>query len=126
MTLAELAAQDYRELARHAGRLVRLRPGEILFRQGDEGRDMFVLLDGQVDIVALEQVIETVKPGDALGILSVLDGQRRSATATALTDCELAVLDARVFRFLVESTPGFVWFVMGELAQRLRATNAAL
>jgi CRP-like cAMP-binding protein len=56
----------------------------------------------------------------------MLDGQPRSATATAATECEIAALDARTFRFLVESTPGFVWFVMGELAQRLRATNAAL
>jgi CRP/FNR family transcriptional regulator, cyclic AMP receptor protein len=65
-------------------------------------------------------------PSDALGIVSVIDRQARSATATATEPSEVAGLDARKFRFLVETTPGFVWFVMGELAQRLRATNAAL
>jgi CRP-like cAMP-binding protein len=126
MTLAELAARDYRDMARHAGRLLRLRPDEILFREGEDARDAYVLLVGQIQIASHGHAIETVQEGDGLGILSMLDGQPRSATATAATECEIAALDARTFRFLVESTPGFVWFVMGELAQRLRATNAAL
>ena len=114
------------EVARHAGRPLHLRPGEVLFREGEEARDVFILLSGEVEIAAHGHVIETVRPGDGLGILSMIDGQPRSATATASSNCDIAALDARVFRFLVESTPGFVWFVMGELAQRLRATNAAL
>jgi CRP-like cAMP-binding protein len=126
MTLAELAARDYRDMARHAGRLLRLRPGEILFREGEDARDAYVVLVGQVQITSHGHAIETVQEGDGLGILSMLDGRPRSATATAAAECEIAAFDARTFRFLVESTPGFVWFVMGELAQRLRATNAAL
>jgi CRP-like cAMP-binding protein len=126
MTLAELAARENRDMARHAGHLLRLRPGEILFREGEDARDAYVLLVGQVEIASHGDAIETLEEGDGLGILSMLDGRPRSATATAATECEIAALDARTFRFLVESTPGFVWFVMGELGQRLRATNAAL
>jgi CRP-like cAMP-binding protein len=126
MTLAELATRDYREVARHAGRLLRLRPGDVLFREGDEAREMFVLLSGEIGIATHSHAIETVQAGDGLGILSMLDGRPRSATATATADCEVSALDARTFRFLVVSTPGLDWFVLGELAQRLRATNAAL
>jgi CRP-like cAMP-binding protein len=126
MTITELAAQDYREVARHAGRVVALGPGEALFREGEPAREVFVLLSGAITVAARGRSIETVQPGDGLGIVSVLDGQPRTATATADLASEVAVIDAKTFRFLVESTPGFVWFVMGELAQRLRATNAAL
>lgn len=126
MSLMEIASRDYRDIARHAGRVLRLRAGEVLFREGDEAREMYVLLSGAMDIAVHGRAIETVQPGDGLGILSLLDGQPRSATATAAEACEVAALDERVFRFVVESTPGFAWFVLGEMAQRLRATNAAV
>jgi CRP-like cAMP-binding protein len=124
--IVEMSQKDYREIARQAGRLVRLRPGQVLFREGDHARDVFVLLSGSVEVASHGKVIETVMPGDGLGLLSLIDGLPRSATATALEECEIAALDERSFRFVVESTPGFVWFVLGEMAQRLRATNAAL
>lgn len=126
MSLARLAQHDYSEIARHAGRVMRLSDDEALFREGEAARDMYVLLSGSVEITAQGRVIEVVQPGDGLGILSLLDGRPRSATATARGACEVAALDERTFRFVVESTPGFVWFVLGEMAQRLRATNAAL
>lgn len=124
--ISTLAQQDYREIARLAGRVMQLRPGEVLFREGDAARDAFVLLSGSIEVSVRGRAIETVQPGDGLGILSLLDGQPRSATSTAAEACQVAALDERSFRFVVESTPGFVWFVMGEMAQRLRATNAAL
>ena len=117
---------SHRDIARHAGRVLRLRTGDVLFREGDEAREMYVLLSGTMDIAVHGRVIETVQPGDGLGILSLLDGQPRSATATATGTCEVTALDERVFRFVVESTPGFAWFVLGEMAQRLRSTNAAV
>lgn len=126
MSLSEVVTRDYRDIARHAGRVIKLRPDEILFREGDSARDMFVLISGQIAITSHGQQIETVQPGDGLGIVSLLDGKTRSTTATAVEDCEVAALDERIFRFVVENTPGFVWFVLGEMAQRLRATNAAL
>lgn len=124
MSLMEIASRDYHDIARHAGRVLRLRAGEVLFREGDEAREMHVLLSGAMDIAVHGRAIETVQPGDGRGILSLLDGQPRSATAAEA--CEVAALEERVFRFVVESTPGFAWFVLGEMAQRLRATNAAV
>ncbi len=125
-SLAEVSQRDYRDIARHAGRSFTLADGECLFREGEPARDMYVLLSGSIEIAAQGRLIEAVQPGDGLGILSLLDGRPRSATATARGRCEVAALDERTFRFAVENTPGFVWFVLGELGQRLRATNAAL
>lgn len=126
VSISEFTSADFRDVARHAGSVRRLADGDILFREGDPADAMFILLSGAVEVVARGHSIETVQPGDGLGILSLLDGRPRSATAYAVEASEVAVLDARTFRFLVENTPGFVWFVMGEMAQRLRATHQAL
>jgi CRP-like cAMP-binding protein len=126
ISIADLALRDYRAVARHAGQVRRLAAGETLFREGEAADEMHVLLSGAIAVSARGTVIETVMPGDGLGILSLIDGRPRSATAVAVEASEVAALDPRKFRFLVESAPGFVWFVMGEMAQRLRATNAQL
>ena len=55
-----------------------------------------------------------------------LRGNPRTITARAMEPCELALLDMKKFRFMVEETTNFVWFVLNELASRLRATNALL
>jgi CRP-like cAMP-binding protein len=56
----------------------------------------------------------------------LLDGQPRTITARATETSELALMDQKKFRYMVEEVPNFVWYVMTELAGRLRATNAAL
>jgi CRP-like cAMP-binding protein len=71
-------------------------------------------------------VIEPVGPGDALGIVGMLDSKPRTATALVTSDAELALIDRKNFRYMVEAVPHFVWYVMAELVGRLRATNAAL
>jgi CRP-like cAMP-binding protein len=117
---------DFREVARHAGTVLSYRPGDTIFREGEPATAMFVLLSGQVSISAHGHDIEVIGPGQALGILSLLDGAPRSSTATASEPSQAAMLEPRRFRFMVEEQPHFVWYVMGELAHRLRMTNAAL
>ena len=102
------------------------RDGDIVFREGDQPRYMYVVLKGAVQITSHGKPIERVEEGNALGVLSLLDGNPRTATASALEDTELAILDPKTFRYMVEEVPNFVWYVMGELAHRLRTTNAAL
>jgi CRP/FNR family transcriptional regulator, cyclic AMP receptor protein len=126
MVAAHLEDFDVRPLARSAGSCVRYRAGDVVFRRGDPGDAMYVVLSGSVEVTSQGRSIEVIGTGDGLGILSLIDGKARSAAAIAHTDAELALIDARRFRYLVEEVPNFVWYVMDELAQRLRATNAAL
>jgi CRP-like cAMP-binding protein len=51
---------------------------------------------------------------------------RRANSARAITDCELALLDERTFRVMIDETQGFVWYEINEFAARLRATRALL
>jgi CRP/FNR family cyclic AMP-dependent transcriptional regulator len=100
--------------------------GNVIFREGDPADCMYVVLSGTVVIGSHEKNIEVITPGMALEFLGVIDAQPRTTTARADGRCELALLDRRRFRYMVEEVPNFVWFVMGELAHRLRATIAAL
>jgi CRP-like cAMP-binding protein len=56
----------------------------------------------------------------------MIDKKLRLNTARAKEDCELALLDERTFRVMIEETPGFVWYVINEFVSRLRATHALL
>jgi len=117
---------DIRVVARSAGTVMPYAAGDVVFCEGDPPRFMYVVLSGSVEIAHGGRVIETIGAGKALGILSLLDEQPRSITATAREPGEIAVIEARRFCFLVEEVPGFAWYVMAELARRLRSTNAAL
>jgi CRP-like cAMP-binding protein len=117
---------DFREFARALGTVVRFGPGDIVFRESDPPSCMDIVLTGRVEITAQDKVIETISESRALGILSLLDGQPRTITARVTEPSELALMDQKRFRYMVEEVPNFVWYVMTELAGRLRATNAAL
>lgn len=126
MPITDVADLDMREVACSLGTVITCRAGDSIFREGDPAREMYVVLRGLVDITSRGRTIETIEPGDALGIVSLIDGLTRTADAVAVTDCELAMLDKHGFRQALEDVPEFVRYVMEGLAQRLRATNAAL
>lgn len=126
MTQISAGTLDVSGIARSMGTRVVYRAGDVIFRSGDPGKHMYVLLTGTVEVGRNGTVIEVIQPGDGLGILALLDGKARSVDAIAETDAELALIDARTFRYMVEEVPNFCWYVMDEMAQGLRATNAAL
>lgn len=125
-TLGVGEQSDFRPLARALGAVMDCPADEIIFREGDPPRCMVVVLKGRIEVSSKRKVIETIGEGQALGILSLLDGNPRTITARAIERSELALLDVKKFRFMVEETPNFVWFVLNELASRLRATNALI
>lgn len=75
-------------------RLRSLQPGEVLVRQGDHGDELFLLLDGLLDVDVDGVAIGQVGPGAVLGERSVLEGGVRTSTLVAVTACRLAVADA--------------------------------
>jgi CRP-like cAMP-binding protein len=102
---------------------------EVIFEEGSTGRELFVVLEGKVDIVkttgASETTIVSLGKGEFFGEMAVIDGSARSATAIA------AVAGTRVMRinharfvYLVSQQPAFALMVMDALSKRLRASNA--
>jgi CRP/FNR family transcriptional regulator, cyclic AMP receptor protein len=117
---------DFRDMARALGAVVNYQAGATVFREGDAPSHMYMLLSGIVETSRHGKVIEQITPGNALGIVALLDDEPRTITALALQNCELAIIDRKRFRYMVEAVPNFVWYVMSELVGRLKATNAAL
>jgi CRP/FNR family transcriptional regulator, cyclic AMP receptor protein len=74
--------------------------GTTIFEKGDRGEDMYyVVKEGEVDIVINDFHFETVSPDGFFGELSLIDQEKRIASAIARTDCTLQVIDKRHFLF---------------------------
>ena len=112
------------ELFRQETNTLQLSPGDFLFREGEKGDKMYVLLEGEIDIFLGDFVLETARPGTLIGEMALIDDSPRTATAMAKTPCRLAEIDRRRFHFLVQQTPHFATHVMKTLADRLRHMNA--
>lgn len=100
-------------------------PGDAIFRAGDPGTEMFIVQEGEVDIVLKGMVVETVGTEHFFGELALIDEAPRSADAVARTACKLLPLNQREFTFLVDEIPFFAIRVMKVLADRLRRADAA-
>lgn len=111
------------ELFRHDSDGLELAEGEILFREGDRGDCMYVLLEGSADVRVGETLVESATPGALLGEMALVDSSPRTATVVATEACRLAKIDQRRFHFLVQQTPYFATHVMKVLTERLRRMN---
>jgi len=112
------------ELFRKESDTLQLAPGDFLFHEGDNGDKMYVLLEGEMEILLGDLVLETARPGALIGEMALIDESPRTANAVAKTACRLAQIDRRRFHFLVQQTPHFATHVMKTLADRLRHMNA--
>lgn len=104
--------------------VVTFEPGDVIFKEGDDGDIMYGIQDGEIDILCDDKVLETVGPGSVIGEMALVGDRTRSATAIAKTSCRLVEVDERRFKFLVHETPTFALNVMGIMADRLRNMNA--
>ena len=100
--------------------------GETIFSAYDMGAEMYVVLDGEVDLTIGDRVVETLGPGAPFGEMALIDQAPRTATATAKTEVQLAVLPEKRFLFLVQQHPEFALQIMKVMADRLRKMNARL
>jgi len=97
--------------------------GEYIFRKGDAGTAMYMVIEGEVDLLVGRVMVETARPGAFLGEMALILPARRSASARARTDCRVFPIDAARFQTLVRETPSFALDVMKALALRLRRTT---
>jgi len=103
--------------------------GDIVFEEGSTGRELFVVLDGRIDIVKLDgatkTTIVTLGKGEFFGEMAVIDGSARSATAiSAAPNTRVMRINHARFVYLVSQQPAFALMVMDALSKRLRASNA--
>jgi len=117
---------DMRQFARSAGATLSFPRGAIVFNRGDPGNCMYIVQSGVIEMVIGGKIIEVVGPNEAIGFMSMIDGAARSSTARVQDTCELSVIDARTFRFMVDEVPNFALYIMGVLARRIRGMGQAM
>lgn len=101
-------------------------PGDIIFRQGDQADNMYVVQDGEVEILVNDRVVETAREGHLFGEMALIDKKERSATVRAKTECRVVPIDKKRFTYLVQETPFFALHVMKIMANRIRNMDSLL
>jgi len=102
---------------------------DVIFEEGSTGRELFVVLDGEVEIAKMNGASKTsiikLGKGEFFGEMAVIDGSARSATAIASApNTKVMRINHARFVYLVSQQPAFALMVMDALSKRLRASNA--
>ncbi|MEI7705893.1 MAG: Crp/Fnr family transcriptional regulator [Deltaproteobacteria bacterium] len=101
--------------------------GTVLFREGDPGREMYVIHRGKVEISRsagrVEKVLSTLGQGEFFGEMAILNDAPRSATATCVEDCSLLIVDARTFEAMVRANSEIALRMFQRMAARLAEAN---
>jgi CRP/FNR family transcriptional regulator, cyclic AMP receptor protein len=96
--------------------------GRPLIRQGDRGREFFVLLEGEAAVSRDGETMATMRSGDFFGEIALVSDAPRTATVISTTPVRVLVVTDRAFRSLLEHSPGIQLKVLRALAERLAPT----
>jgi GNAT superfamily N-acetyltransferase len=115
---ADLSPEQIHRLARVCG-FASFEAGEVMFREADIRPAMYLLLDGEVAISIAGRVVGLVRGGECVGEISLLTAGPHSATATARTRVEAAVLTRDDLTHLVDARPDIGLYIYRNLAAGL-------
>jgi CRP/FNR family transcriptional regulator, cyclic AMP receptor protein len=96
-----------------------LREGKVFTREGEPGREFFVLIEGSADVVRKGKKVNVLNPGDFFGEIALVSDRPRSATVTAATPTRVLVVTARDFRRVMLEVPSIQLKVLQALVERL-------
>jgi CRP-like cAMP-binding protein len=121
-SLAIFAAFDDADLAALSARLteVDVPPGTVLLKEGEPGREAFIVASGRAELRIAGQVVGYVGGGDLVGEMALLDARPRSASVVAATHMRLLVMDPSEFASLLEDPRSARW-IAANLSNRVRA-----
>jgi CRP/FNR family cyclic AMP-dependent transcriptional regulator len=120
-----LSQRHLNAVAKHAD-AVQLRKGSVLAKQGAQGLEAIIIVDGRARVERHGKAIAELGAGHFVGEMSVIDGKPRSATVVAETPMNLLVLHRRDFVYLLENVPGLQRKVLEALCERVRLADQAL
>jgi CRP/FNR family cyclic AMP-dependent transcriptional regulator len=110
-------------------------PGETLFREGDSAHDMFVVLEGEIEVLKRSHMhhdhrVALLGPKDSCGEMSLIDVQPRSATARSVAPTRLLRLTSedfdRLYRYDLKSYALVILNIARDLSRRLRVADGIL
>jgi len=115
------AGLSKRELAQVAAIAdeIDVRAGRVLIREGDPGREFFVLLEGEAELSQRGRVLKKRTPGDFFGEMALVSKRPRNATVTTTTPARALVISERDFRSLLQRSPTIALKVLTAFVERL-------
>jgi len=115
-------ARELRTIA-SAGDLVTVEAGRPLCHADRQARECFVVIDGMVDVRIGGTTVATLRRGQLVGELGVIDGLPRSADVVAATDVTVLVIGAPEMRSLLTTSPTIRDAALRQLADRVRRSD---
>ncbi len=105
--------------------------GDVIFRENEEGNDMFVIVEGEVEIrkatgPSSNKTLTLLRKGDMFGEMAIIDKMPRSASAVAVKPTRLLVLNEKLYEATMVSNPDFARKMNRVLSERVRRANAII
>ncbi len=127
---AAMRAEELDEILNFASER-RFRRGQTIFQRGDNGSSLMAVLRGRVRISSVsadgkELTLNVISPGEIFGEIALLDGQPRSADATAIEETTLLVVERRHFLPFLRRNEDLYLRLLAVLCSRLRRTSTTL
>jgi len=123
----ELTERDLARIASLGTRKI-FSKGSVILMEDEIGSALFIIIDGKVKVSRLDEtgkevILSILGPGEVFGEMSLLDGMKRSATVSALTDTEVLIIYRDDFLNLLNKHPQIAISLLKELTQRLRKAD---
>ena len=120
--------KTYERLLRKFGKIYR--KDTYVFREGETGRDMYYILSGKIQVEKstghVKKILTEMGPGEYFGEMALLADMPRSASALAVEDSIIAVIDEKTFHGLLTQSTGVSLLFLREFSYRLKNTTKAL
>jgi CRP/FNR family cyclic AMP-dependent transcriptional regulator len=104
--------------------------GQVLFREGEPGKEMFVIQSGKVRLVrnirGVDKLLAELGAGEFFGEMSIINDKPRTATATVIEDAQLLVLDPKTFEAMIKANTEIAVRMIKKLAKRLDDANSQI
>jgi len=117
---------DFAVLSQGADEVRTFKPGDVIFKAGDPGDELYIVRKGKVAIQLGNRTLAELGEGEVFGEMALIDAGPRSATVVAETDCEIVPVSEKQFLFMTSEAPYFALSLMRIVVQRLRTANSAL
>lgn len=120
------------EFFKSAGKAAAIAEGEKIFAENERAipmvrkNKMYLLLKGEVDLLAGRKSLGSVRPGEIFGEMALISDAPRSASAVARTACRVIALDDDAFQAALKKKPEFAMMMMSVMVHRLRQRVAEL
>jgi CRP-like cAMP-binding protein len=118
-----MTKKELRDIAKATVELT-IDQGKEFVTQGDVGREAFVIVEGQADVVRNAQTISQLGPGECVGELALLDHGPRTASVIAATPLTVLVLGPREFLGVLDEVPTLSHKILAVLASRVRELDS--